>query len=235
MKLLDKKLANISLQTERKQQIDQGVKIAEKVDAVRDTLAKEEKRLSEFRTLSVAHVQLEIDQKLREKSNIERDILVRKEELGKLREPLDTAWLEVKKATQDLTTVKDALYQKQANLDNGLRLNLQRERMNEEETQRIQTLKEATQHDKRMAQEARDDAVREVLNARAKATKILSDAKEREEAVEVREESTQTKEEWIKQQEAKLAKRDKEQNDRDREIKDRYETLLRTEQRIYDK
>lgn len=232
MQLMPKRMVAATLATQRKEEIDRGVKLAEKVDAVRDTLAQEEKRLSEFRALSIAQVQVEIDSKLREKNAVEREILVRREELKKLREPLDAEWATVQGIQETVKWQKQELYEKQSALDYGLRLNIQRERMNNDETTRINTLKAATEHDLAMAKEARDDAVRDLMNARSQASKIVADAKEREEAVEIREESVEIKDEWIKQQEKKLAKRDKDQNDREKLINDKYKTLLRTQARL---
>lgn len=64
--LLPKSVINADLATQRKIQIDQGVALAQKVDAIRETLQEEEKNLELFRANTIAKVQQEIDAKIRE-------------------------------------------------------------------------------------------------------------------------------------------------------------------------
>lgn len=66
-KLLDKRTVNASLATERKQQIETGIELAKKVDAVRAMLAEEKEKLERFRSETVKAVQAEIDELIRKR------------------------------------------------------------------------------------------------------------------------------------------------------------------------
>lgn len=67
MRLLPKKLANAEVATQRKQQIEEGLILSRKIDALRETLQEEECRLALFRSETVKRVQDEIDAKIRER------------------------------------------------------------------------------------------------------------------------------------------------------------------------
>lgn len=69
-RLLDKRTVNASLAQERKQQIEAGVDLAKKIDALRLTLLEEQEKLERFRTETVRIVQKEIDELI-----IKRDLL----------------------------------------------------------------------------------------------------------------------------------------------------------------
>lgn len=73
-RLLDKKAIVASLATERKQEAQKGLKIAQKVDAVRATLTEEEERLERFRSETIKKVQIEIDAKIAERDALVREI-----------------------------------------------------------------------------------------------------------------------------------------------------------------
>lgn len=66
-RLLDKRTVHAELATERKQEIDKGMELAKKIDALRATLLEEKERLERFRTETVKAVQAEIDALIRKR------------------------------------------------------------------------------------------------------------------------------------------------------------------------
>lgn len=232
MKLLDKKAVTATLQTERKQQIDSGVKIAEKVDALRETMLTEEKRLGDFRRESVATVQADIEIKIRERDGIQDEMARRRSELVELNKPLDHAWEEVEKWKHWYEQKKTYIHQQQATMVRERNQLTDDTRENSAETQRISTLKADALEDRETALNAKNEAIQHLLKARAEATTILSGAKEREEALELREKDLDTERSALDAQAKRLKLLEKDISNREKALKDKQETLLRTQNRL---
>src|ERR1700749_842044 len=96
-RLLDKKIIAASLATQQKQEIDRGVKIAKSIDALRETRAKEERDLEEFRVNTLKAVQIQIDSKKSDLDQLSVQLQALKAEKLRLEGPLDLiqAWEEV--------------------------------------------------------------------------------------------------------------------------------------------
>jgi acyl carrier protein phosphodiesterase len=73
-RLLDKKRIAASLADERRLEIDKGIKLAKKIDFLRETLAEEETKLERFRTETVKKVQIEIDMLIHERDRLKQEI-----------------------------------------------------------------------------------------------------------------------------------------------------------------
>ncbi len=69
-KLLDKKTINAELNQERRLQVEKGIELAKKIDALREILADEQEKLERFRTETVKKVQMEIDQLIKKRDNL---------------------------------------------------------------------------------------------------------------------------------------------------------------------
>lgn len=99
-KLLEKKVVNAEVASQKKQLIDSGLAIAKKVDVLRESLRAEEQSLETFRTESVKKVQIEIDSRISVLEGIKGQIKDRTEELALLQVPLDQKWEDVNKAQE---------------------------------------------------------------------------------------------------------------------------------------
>lgn len=77
-RLLDKKTVNAELATERKRQIDEGRRLTDSIEALREAKVKEEQALEDFRKHTISVVQIEVDRKQKEAR--ERIGLLRNEE-----------------------------------------------------------------------------------------------------------------------------------------------------------
>lgn len=73
-RLLDKKTVNAALATERKQQIDEGKRLKESIEALREMKSEEEASLERFRRETVRVVQIEIDDLIRRRDALREEI-----------------------------------------------------------------------------------------------------------------------------------------------------------------
>lgn len=73
-RLLEKRLVNASLATERKQQIDEGMRLTKSIEALRETLAEEQASLERFRRETVKIVQAEINDLLRQRDALRKEL-----------------------------------------------------------------------------------------------------------------------------------------------------------------
>lgn len=85
MKLLSQTEVNKLKGNERKQLIDEGVKLAKKVDLLRETSAKEEANLAKFRTESLRTLREEIEVLVREKLSLCEELKGLREEKERLK------------------------------------------------------------------------------------------------------------------------------------------------------
>lgn len=100
MQLLDKKQINHISSIERKNEIDQGMHLARKVDSLRTTVAEEEKNLAKFRENAIQQVVSEVQIKTDELKNIKKDIEEAHLKRLELEKPLTEEWqkLEIEKS-----------------------------------------------------------------------------------------------------------------------------------------
>ncbi len=111
MKLLPTRMdINKAKADERKREVDEGLSLARKVDALRETKADEERKLLEYRAGMIAKVQAEIDAYISERDSLRREnenlIETRKE----LIKPLDEEWKEINLERENLAKEKQSFY-----------------------------------------------------------------------------------------------------------------------------
>jgi hypothetical protein len=229
MRLLEKRAVNAEVATQKKQSTEEGLRLAKKVDALRETLQTEQGNLEDFRTSSIALIQLEIDEKIREKERLTKELARLAWEKSEAMKPLDSSWITLGKQKEEIERIKDKLYMKQGELDQGINLNLQRERVNDEESKRLEGLREEAEKALDTAKAREDDATRHLMQARTQSDQLIREATAREKAVVEREKVVDLIEVSQVQRQREQDQREKEQVDKDREINDRYQTLLRTE------
>lgn len=103
MRLLPKSEIQQAKASAKKQEIDQGLKLAKRIDVTRETLAEEEAKLEKFRRETVAKINAETleatrecdeARKERDQARTDRDVALK---------PLDKEWKEIAKAKKQLT------------------------------------------------------------------------------------------------------------------------------------
>lgn len=232
MKLLKKEDIAEHLALDRKIEIDEGKKLATKVDALRIAYAQEEQRLRLFRDSTLQNIQREIDPWLTIKAELEAEINALTEAKKALQEPLDAKWKEVRYLETSLESLQEYLTSSQAGLLNLERRLREREQSIETEKSRIDDLKKSIESIQSEAAQDRQDAARTLQDA-------LHEAQERESKIVSREQNLAHREANILSQEKDHANRYKALDARERTlnaretlIKDRFDTLLRTEKEL---
>lgn len=107
MRLADKKQIQLSVAVERQAEIEQGVLLAKKIDALRQAKLNEEASLNKFRDQSTKNIQKDIDSLLVKKDSVIAEIKAETEYLALLRKPLD--WEQVRLRKIELDSQKELL------------------------------------------------------------------------------------------------------------------------------
>ncbi len=109
MRLLPKQQIDKERNDERKKDIDYGVTLAKKIDALRETKFEEEKALSDWRAIAVKGVQDEIDSLTEDRDNLFKDNTEARRIREELLKPLDAEWIEIHDAKKRNDEVKRTL------------------------------------------------------------------------------------------------------------------------------
>lgn len=231
MRLLDKRTVNVEIATQRKQQVDLGVSLAKKVDAVRQTLQEEETRLETFRSQTVKKLQDDIDSKVAEKENLERGNVRLREERLLAQAPIDLKeeWQKVREDRTEmanwnerLTLTSVELIAKEAEtLEHAQILERLRKEIEERAELSTRTLKEA---EKRLAQ-----ADVALDSAKKEADLLLASAKQTEAHVKVREEDASLREIYLTQREMSVTEREADLVSREKKLKSRQDLLVKAQ------
>ncbi len=104
MRLLDKKSIEVQKSTERKREIEEGKKLANSVDSLRQTLGKEQENLRNFRDATMNSIKAEIDvlSKKKEALNLEIEALEARRKESLMPIDLSKEWKEVEIQKKDL-------------------------------------------------------------------------------------------------------------------------------------
>lgn len=93
----------------RKTEIDEGMRLARRVDALRETLANEEVSLAKFRNETVAMIHNEIKTEREKLTLIQAEVATLTVKREELLVPLDKEWQEVKKHKEELEIYNNQL------------------------------------------------------------------------------------------------------------------------------
>lgn len=88
---------------EKKNDIDQGLALARKIDTLRETAAQEESNLSKFRSESLFNIRNEIDDLIVRKGSLTNEIEALEAKRINLIKPLDVEWSKVRQKEIELT------------------------------------------------------------------------------------------------------------------------------------
>lgn len=96
MRLLSKPEIDTRKSIERKQSVDEGLKIAKSIDRLREARANEESSLEKFRHEILQAIMSDIKVKTGEKAALEAEVITLRQEAEILRIPLDSEWEKVR-------------------------------------------------------------------------------------------------------------------------------------------
>ena len=113
IRLLQKSEIDSSKALARKQEIDEGLKLSRRVDALRETAADEEASLEAFRKKTVASISKQIDALSTERDTLKEAVADLEQRRAMALVPLDEAWKTLKKSQQEHTTSVASLEKQQ--------------------------------------------------------------------------------------------------------------------------
>lgn len=116
MRLLKKSEVDQAKTAQQKRDIEEGVKIARRIDNLREVAAQEEASLAKFRRETIAKINTEISTLQDTKEKLSGEILQLEDQRKKLMIPLDDEWDKVHKAKQDLSQRERDLIDKESYL-----------------------------------------------------------------------------------------------------------------------
>ena len=236
-RLLDKRVVSAEVANQKKQQIDTGITIAKKVDAVRETLQEEETRLEIFREETLKRVQSEIDSKIREREHLENEISRRREERIQLEAPIDLkdAWNEVQSGKIEINNRRD-------NLTNQLVQQTAREgELEKSEENLAKRNSEISQKEKlsdrtlRAAEDKFEEASSVLDKAKTDSKRLFDIAAKKEKQVVQREIEADERDALIVDREQEVSKHEIDLSNREQALKVKYETFVKAQAYISSK
>jgi len=117
MKLLSTTQIQQAKIQDRKLEIDEGIKLAKRIDTLRETLAQEELRLRTFREQTVAQTQAEIDGILADKKRVLQDIATLEQQRAELVKPLKEYEQALQQKESSLNDIEAGLIEKRIELE----------------------------------------------------------------------------------------------------------------------
>lgn len=232
MKLQPKKTVAVQVATERRQQIDEGVSIAKKVDALRENFAQLQFQQRKFVESSRLELERQTSGLTEEIASKRRELLELAEEKKLLLAPLDEAWRDVKEKRKEVQKRLTQIAQK----EKGLAVSISKAEADRQEAKSALSNIKVRERELAKAYTEADSlrAEAEATNAEAKSNKEKSVEKleQKWEELEKIQAKNQFDAEANLNQKALLDLIEKELNDKDRAVNDKYQTLLRTQERI---
>lgn len=231
MKLLSKQEVDTQKAKERKLEIDEGAKLAKRIDSLRELHSKEEKNLISFRDTNLANIRKEIDEEIKKRGSLRSQVSQAEERLEYLRKPLDREWEKVRNERLNLEDEKALIVGEWGKI---------KEKSNENVRISLENLTEKS----RLEDERKKvlEIVKETLENREKSEKTLSEsrkilsiseetARKKSQELNVRETEVAIRERDVDNFEINLKNREIELNILEKQLEDKRATLQRALQR----
>lgn len=109
MRLLPKSEVDRKKATEKRVEIDEGLKLARQIDNFRETKASEEVSLEKFRRETVAKIHEEITSEARKRDEIKQEVAIYEQNRAEALKPLTHLWESVKKASESVELRKNSV------------------------------------------------------------------------------------------------------------------------------
>lgn len=232
MKLFDKKTISNTLASQRKTQIEEGLSLAKKIDALRETLASLEAQQSAF----IAGMKSELDRETKELSHersiLKQEVATLKEQRTQLQIPLDSKWNELHEREEAIFSHEEKLRNDRDVFARIVSDNTELSRQIEIEKGRAAEFSHSASENLVRSEEILEKAEERSNILRKKAKAIVELAEVRDEESVVREKRSLQEEQRLILREEILQKRETKVSDDERRLKDRYDTLLKTTKRI---
>lgn len=232
-RLRTKREIDVAKAQDRQREIDEGTKLAKRVDTLRNTLPQEEKKLDEFRVNALTKIQSEIDPKVKELESINTQIRDRKTELEVLMQPLDEKLNLLDDKEELLREREEYIIQNEALIKTSIAANIRRERDNEMEKSRISDDRKMVSDLLSETKEMNRAAASNLMDARIKSKSIIDKANMIEESMLQREKDVISKEMYEEERRKQNDIDYKNNLDERIRIRDTWATLERNKKRLY--
>lgn len=190
MKILPRKIANEVIQDKKRQQIDEGLLIAKKVDALRGSLLELENQRAYFIEQTSSAINIATSQVYQDKQELENEIKDLEKQRKKLQEPLDKEWKKVdeeqeliSKQWKQLVTNQEDFKNREINLKNKESEYEKRERNNTLTQNEFEKLLWEAQEEKQEADDILQEAQESVSLTEKDISKRISEILIKEEKV----------------------------------------------------
>lgn len=231
-RLLDKRLITAEVAGQKKAQIDQGIAIAKKVDALRDTFSEEEKKLELLRVITTKKVQEEIDTLLQSREALKRDLVRIMEERKRAQEPLDALKQALDEREVTISSKEVSLLQRASGIEKEEHEADEREKQVALDEERVKHLKTSAELKLEKADSVLKDAIEDAGESRNTAQINLTESELIFKRAEQKLHEVQNYKELLERKEKNLDDRQSTIDIRERALRDRYNTLERTIKRF---
>lgn len=217
---------------ERLREIQEGKKLATRVDLLRKTVADEERSLEQFRLTTVEAIHKEIDAQVIEKARLVNEIVHLHEERAALLVPLDAKWAEVRATEAVVALGREEVAQASERLSadkialEGAKLAVQLdfERVADDREHVNKLLADATRMN--------TDAATELMKARTESRTMTSNAQAIEAAALKKERGVNLMAGFVNQRRLQNEKEANRLTEERTRLRDAWATLERTQQRL---
>lgn len=233
-KLLDKKTINREVANQTKQQIDTGIQLSKKVDAIRESLGEEQQNLDNFRNTTLPLIQQQIDVKLKERDQIERGNILFREERMRLSAPIDLtqAWQQVTEDKASIESWKSRLAEKEVYAIAREADSVQLEKQLTERSSQVIVKESLIAKTIEDTVEKHELASSTLKKAKKEALELVHNAEVRENAVALQEQKMANREVMLAEREVINAEHETDLSNRELALKDRYETFIKAQNYI---
>lgn len=229
MRLLPKEEISRQKAQEQKQTIDEAVKLAKRVDSLRELAAVEQTRLVKYRDASLEEIQKKLIEEGDKLQNLQVQVQQESRKLEFLQHPLEKERERIEASKAELEKRSQSFEEEQKHFQAAFALNLRREReakleLGRAEDFKRQAAKELSQAEAALKKARQDsDAIREkALRLMEEADLKKIDSLQREEEVAIRERDAENKARAAEIYAEKLFLKEQ-------ELKDRWKVLMETE------
>lgn len=234
MRLLEKNQVDTLKNDERKKDIEEGVKIAKRIDELRRLEGDERKRITAWRDQTLALAQEDIKKVFSQKDSLQQVVSVLEEERRRLREPLDEEWEKVREKKEELVSRENYLVSREVSYEKKEQSLLQREKEAQVEIGRADDLMRVASQRVADAQKTLSSAQEQSKSMRQRAQDILGEAQFREKIVQEREIQVAIRERDAQNKYDNALRYGQRMFVKEQELKDRWKVLLDTE-KTYDR
>lgn len=231
IKLLNKSEINTKKSLDRKREVDEGVKLAKRVDTLREVHAQEEASLEKFRVETVRVINEEISTTAEKLDVLKKEVKELEEKKAEALKPLTEEWEKLEAEKDVIVADQEILTKKESDFREAEKQLDIRTKSLEDEEKRIESNRERADKLLLDASEKNEKAKTFLTLSEEKMAKADDYANKKSADIMEAENRIMSKEEKLNAREKMLNEREAELNDRDRLLKSQYEQLLVTKKR----